>query len=369
MTDKRKLSSESLQAHLLYNPIADMEYRVLATGRSRTWQRFTYLFLAALGVLPFGLMMLYAAQVVAYPDVRRYGVPSHHTLTLVVLMILYLVNYLLTVIRTLYISADSFGRERRDRTLEMLLLTGVSARQIVLGKWVGVLRALVPNYFYLWVVRVLLIVWLYVEAIHSATRAGISGSVEILPQVIAQIPWAGVLLAAAIAAVSLMLEAMMAASLGMLWVTARSKNLRDRGVAVTHFLVSVAPIILLGLLLYALPGLIALITQTRYDGRPLIPEPTVLVTMLATLIDNTFVSTSYLISGSFRPDTLFSPQKVALGMLLGLALYPLITVQALRLAQHLSLNPVTVKLPVALKTRKSTRKPRREPEFQEAEVV
>ncbi len=369
MTEKRKLSSESLQAHLLYNPIADMEYRVLATNRPRSWQRATYLFLAFLCVLPFLSMAHYALYTGMYTYQWSRFNENHYHITFGILGLLFGVNYVLTILRTLHTAADVFGRERRDKTLEMMLLTGVSARQIVLGKWVGVIRTLVPDYLYLWVLRVLLIFWGYTSAIYySMLYKSDSFTTDMLPTVIASVPLLNVILLSLVAAISLSLEAMLVSALGMVWMTARKKTIRDRGALATLVAVTLAPIVLTFLAFYLLPH----VEVETYYGWQIRPQSLgdypFLLTLFGTLIDNTSISTAMVVK-TLEGDSFYAQiPNIILGIITGLALYLLITFSALRLAERNIVNPLKVELFAWFRFRQP-RKSRREPEFYEAEVV
>jgi hypothetical protein len=70
-----------------------------------------------------------------------------------------LVLHFSLIFQTLALSANSISRERQAGTWDLLALTGVDARQIVLGKWWAVIRRLFRPYLTLSVLRTLVILW------------------------------------------------------------------------------------------------------------------------------------------------------------------------------------------------------------------
>lgn len=64
------------------------------------------------------------------------------------------------ILSTLTYSADSIAREKRIGSWEILLLTPIDARQIVLGKWWAVVRSLWRSYLHLVLLRVGCIIWI-----------------------------------------------------------------------------------------------------------------------------------------------------------------------------------------------------------------
>ncbi|NWF71102.1 MAG: hypothetical protein HXY40_18620 [Chloroflexi bacterium] len=64
------------------------------------------------------------------------------------------------LLRTLLWAGSSIAREKQNGTWELLLLTGVPARTLVLGKWWATVRRAFPAYVRLWLLRGGLLLWL-----------------------------------------------------------------------------------------------------------------------------------------------------------------------------------------------------------------
>jgi len=62
--------------------------------------------------------------------------------------------------RTTILSSNSISRERQQQSWELLILTGVDAKDIVLGKWVATIRSLWPAFLRLGILRACMIVFL-----------------------------------------------------------------------------------------------------------------------------------------------------------------------------------------------------------------
>lgn len=71
-----------------------------------------------------------------------------------------LVFHFTTMLRTLGLAANSLARERQNNTWEMLVLTGIDAREIVYGKWSATVRNQWRQYVLLGVLRAGMAVWL-----------------------------------------------------------------------------------------------------------------------------------------------------------------------------------------------------------------
>lgn len=81
------------------------------------------------------------------------------TVTAVLLVIANVLIYPMVVIRTIGTASDSTFKERTGKTWDLLMLTGVSNWRLVLGKWGGVMRFLKREYLWLFLVRVVSILW------------------------------------------------------------------------------------------------------------------------------------------------------------------------------------------------------------------
>ncbi|MBI5668127.1 MAG: hypothetical protein HZC41_08965 [Chloroflexi bacterium] len=78
--------------------------------------------------------------------------------------------------RALALAANSIARERQGQTWDMLVLTGIDARQIVLGKWWATVRQLWRQYALLAVLRAGVIVWMAGSTSRVFTYIYVSGT-------------------------------------------------------------------------------------------------------------------------------------------------------------------------------------------------
>lgn len=78
--------------------------------------------------------------------------------------------------RALALSANSIARERQGRTWDTLVLTGIDARQIVLGKWWATVQQLWRQYALLAVLRAGVIVWMAASSSRLVTLIVASSS-------------------------------------------------------------------------------------------------------------------------------------------------------------------------------------------------
>jgi hypothetical protein len=79
--------------------------------------------------------------------------------TLVALVVANIVAYVLVVLRGVLTASEAVTRERRDKTWELLMLTGVSRWRLILGKWFGALRITTGSYLWLLFIRLGTVFW------------------------------------------------------------------------------------------------------------------------------------------------------------------------------------------------------------------
>ena len=82
-------------------------------------------------------------------------------------VVTFIAHYAL-LFRTLAIATGSLARERDSNTWELLVMTGISTKAIIRGKWWAVVRQQLPAYLWLGVVRAAAILW-YGFAVSSFT--------------------------------------------------------------------------------------------------------------------------------------------------------------------------------------------------------
>lgn len=134
------------------NPILRAErkhqWHVMSTSRAGT----IWIWLAALMLIPAliasvilflgGLLLPWIPQLVTLFDTTQ-GLVQ---LAFVDVLTMNIAMYLVVTLITLGLAANSINREKRGKTWDTLLLTSMSARQIVWGKWWATLNALWGDY-------------------------------------------------------------------------------------------------------------------------------------------------------------------------------------------------------------------------------
>jgi len=120
------------------------QWYVLEKSRSGT----AWIVIAILMVIPAVLITLYAVILVIFNLPFTWSITSDSFLDnlveigIVLLVVMNVALYIIVILITLGLSSNSVSRERKGRTWDVLLLTNVDARQVVLGKWWASLVAL-----------------------------------------------------------------------------------------------------------------------------------------------------------------------------------------------------------------------------------
>jgi hypothetical protein len=137
---------QSIQHNLLDNPIVRLEISTLKRqgGKWMVW-------------LPYVLTALVMLIPVFWGFSRDFYNSINVTLTL--LVIGNAIVYLIVVFKAIGTANDSTYRERRGKTWELLMLTGVSNWRMVFGKWLGVMRHLIRDFTWLYLLRVGTFLW------------------------------------------------------------------------------------------------------------------------------------------------------------------------------------------------------------------
>jgi hypothetical protein len=142
--------------------LAEWAHQARSTMRSR-WT----------GVLPIMMMIAASAAALMLDNVeqwaRQFGVSAYDlhpalqsvvsTLTMLIIIV-FAGQHLGWVNRAVRGAGLSLAREKQGRTWESLLLTNIDARQIVLGKWWGTLRAVWAGQGRLLALRLVMTLWL-----------------------------------------------------------------------------------------------------------------------------------------------------------------------------------------------------------------
>jgi hypothetical protein len=152
------------------NALTSVEANTLA--RSRRQPIILFRFIAALlrwGGLMLGLIL--AGGVLAGSLLQRDAYPIGETLEPLPAIFLFsvLIAHFVVQFRTIALASSSIARERERNNWELLILTGISARSIVRGKWRAVVQRQLPTYLWLAALRACAIIW-YGYSISSESR-------------------------------------------------------------------------------------------------------------------------------------------------------------------------------------------------------
>ncbi|MCA9915752.1 MAG: ABC transporter permease, partial [Anaerolineae bacterium] len=137
---------EAIHTHYTDNPIRWREILTLRRQRGKWFWRFMVGFSALIMLIP-----------VLWGDALKFR--DAFSFTIAALVIANVVAYVLVVLRGVLTATDAIQRERRDNTWDLLMLTGVSRWQLILGKWFGVMRVTAVDYLWLFFLRLGTIFW------------------------------------------------------------------------------------------------------------------------------------------------------------------------------------------------------------------
>ena len=233
------------------------------------------------------------------------------------------------VFQTLALSANSIARERNANNWDMLVLTGIDARKIVLGKWWATVRHMWRPYVMLGILRAVLMVWYgaYINwnyygyaaygGYNDANTAGI-----IVPMLLQ------LMLAGAAVFILTIVNLLFTAACGVSAFNKRSGVALARAVATRLFLV-------IGL---ALLGLLLVRFWLNYSYPNVLPS--IFVLSLLTIFDNGVTVVTNLATYNFYGNYAYYGSNInpvfavyLPAAILGLLIYALLTFLLLRLAQ------------------------------------
>jgi len=131
---------------------AELIYQQRSTKKPRTWRRWVNTIAKWLTIT---LVIVFIATLLLASITQRDPSPVYEILgPLPILLVLFTLFYdLALMFRTIALGANSISREREGQTWEMLVLTGVNARQIVRGKWWATVQRQFPRYLMLGFIR------------------------------------------------------------------------------------------------------------------------------------------------------------------------------------------------------------------------
>ncbi|MBI1258277.1 MAG: hypothetical protein GC204_12460 [Chloroflexi bacterium] len=148
------------------NPVAEAELtHQQRSGSPSRWRRWPALFALGLSIaLISNLCLLLVPQIAALLqvsafDLRDLLVGWFGTIT-ILMGALIMIHHLSFSTAALQLASTSIAREKQGRTWESLLLTGVDARRIILGKWSATLRTLWQVYRPLLLLRFAVALWM-----------------------------------------------------------------------------------------------------------------------------------------------------------------------------------------------------------------
>ncbi len=131
---------------------AELIYQQRSAKRPRAWRRWLNIVSKWLTI---ALVIMLVATLLLASLTQRDPTPIYKMLgPLPILLILFTLFYdLALMFRTIALGANSISREREGQTWEMLVLTGINARQIVRGKWWATVQRQFPRYLMLSFIR------------------------------------------------------------------------------------------------------------------------------------------------------------------------------------------------------------------------
>ncbi|MBI1281418.1 MAG: hypothetical protein GC179_25045 [Anaerolineaceae bacterium] len=131
---------------------AELIYQRRAEKRPRAWRRWLNVLVKWVTIT---IVIIFVATLLLASITQRDPTPIFSLLgPLPALLILFTVFYdIALMFRTIASGANSISREREGQTWEMLVLTGVNARQIVRGKWWATVQKQFPRYLMLSFIR------------------------------------------------------------------------------------------------------------------------------------------------------------------------------------------------------------------------
>lgn len=167
---------------------------------------------ARIGLL-FGLGLLVVAVGMIMLTFNRTTTPTHQ-LAIYVIWIIHAV----TASRSISAGANAISREHVGKTWDSLVLTGMSARQILMGKWLGVLNRVAPWMLIFGAVRLAMIPVFMMSLVYRYAAFGGGRTSQYYSERGAEsvdwVPWAAVL-AVVMSVVLSVLEVLACTSLGM----------------------------------------------------------------------------------------------------------------------------------------------------------
>ncbi len=303
---------------------AERVYQRRSAKKPRTWRRWLSCvvrgFAFIISFMLFGGFLICSfvgSNPTAILDILR--LPSTFLMVFAVFYHFYL------MFQTLNRAANSIAREKESQTWELLVLTGVDARQIVRGKWCATVQRQFPNYLFLGLLRVGALSAIAIGNIPTAySVSGTSLSSQI------QLPHPAAILLIAVFGLALPIANLgLSAACGVMGSTAvRSTVIAiPRGV-VNQIIVTLFPTIYLVLI-----G--SLFSSTLFRSDAVVWWQTIVMSLGlvgVTLIDNGIIASSLLVYPQYN-NTSIIVDGALLALILSLVIYGLIIWVILRWAE------------------------------------
>jgi hypothetical protein len=144
---------------------SELHYQQESAFQGKWWRRISHLpTIFVYIVVAVFVANIFLSFVVGHniPPVDRFAPYTYHRdedLLFSLSILWTLILHLRLMFKTLSLSTNSITRERQSNNWDMLVLTGIDAREIIRGKWWATVQSMWRNYILLGSLQALLIVW------------------------------------------------------------------------------------------------------------------------------------------------------------------------------------------------------------------
>jgi hypothetical protein len=161
---------QAFQNRFALNHIGQVEqtYQTRMLGRRRGWFGWLWRRTVDLAlIVAIFLALLASVGVLLWVNIQ----PFLSTIPLLIIFppIVAVIVHFSLIIRALAYSTNSIAREQQGQSWDLLVLTGVDARQIVMGKWVATVRSLWPTFLRLGLLRACVVIFIGVTIVNPMT--------------------------------------------------------------------------------------------------------------------------------------------------------------------------------------------------------
>lgn len=322
--DKRSLQGKAMTTVLHWendvrnNPLQRLETMLLFRRRGKWFWRGVFALTIILFLVPFFYN-------------RPYDFDNAVEITTVLLGTLNLGAMIMLVLRAANFGGNTLGRELNGRTWEMLILTGVDARRLVIGKWLGVFRYMLRDALWLVTVRMMVMFWVLVMHQMNMTYDYVARQGVVFSDIGMNLSWLPPMLL--LTTLFVFLEIGLSAALGMMTAMRRHRVGAAGSIAIRF---GVPGLLIFGTLLYIGFAQHNCNLRTNYDWSYCNAEMEPLAEVLAlpgfsvlTFFDNANMTPYILVDAYYNPnyydsvdnDTAFFFRTVYGGYLLAMLLY------------------------------------------------